>query len=935
MSLPEAEYFFECGGSGGAAWQVTQMHLREALSEPFVLTLDLVEEGVTDLHALTGADANLVVLRRPLMRTVRGVIRSALHVGTYRSRRHVRVEVVPTLWLLSQRHDVRIFQDLSALDVVREVLKDAGVYQGDGALDVSGLDPSHYATREYCVQYNESDLGFIARLLADEGITYFFRSDVSGETLVLVEDGAADAFTDPVPLMGPLRVMGEGGATHDAETVRTFHHDVTLQPTGVALREWDFTRPFDTQAGSPGREASMTRNVPAPVTERQVYEYPAQAVLHEYNEGALHYGADDLTRRANVRFTEHTGRTQRCAGTGNVTGFAAGRRMQLTDEDGGDLGTFTITEVEHRGRVAEGGHDAHEDAFARYANSFRGVEQSAVVRPRRASRPIVHGPQTAVVMARANSTDEIDIDAYGRVLVRFHWERPERRVDSQRAKNSSCRIRVAQPWAGAGWGVVFNPRVGMEVVVQFLDGDPDRPLITGTVYNQHNQPPPQGEVVQTRTRSTIRTNSSPGGGGFNELSFEDQAHAEEIFLHAQRDLREVVLRNHSTTVHANQTLHVHGNQTVHVHGIQSISVDGHRGEPGKHGTLNVTGDLTVTTTNEIKLKAPTKITLDVGGTTATLTPGRIELNTGRGAMIALENDEITLVASKVNTYASEINSYATKVAIDGSSTATLSSSGVTTVSGTPLQLNGPGPFAGRVMELAPATITTGAALVLVGGPSFPLPVTRNADGSISVGDNLKILPGSDPNFQNMVLRDLGIMASTPAGLQRLNNIQNNPGGHDVTIREYNAADAAQFGWNNSIATPTGTWQNAMVQRDAAGNLVANSGAPTEIAYNPNIVLGPNGTPEPADSTLFHEMGHAEHNAYGVNRANDPMGGGWDNAEEWQNIQGGVNRPGGTNNIPGTPYSPAENDYLGDRNYPYRRTDHGSGYSNPDGTPITP
>jgi hypothetical protein len=117
--------------------------------------------------------------------------------------------------------------------------------------------------------------------------------------------------------------------------------------------------------------------------------------------------------------------------------------------------------------------------------------------------------------------------------------------------------------------------------------------------------------------------------------------------------------------------------------------------------------------------------------------------------------------------------------------------------------------------------------------------------------------------------------------------------------------------------------------------VANAGSPTEITYNPNIVLGPNGTPEPADATLFHEMGHAEHNAYGVNRQSEAMGGGWDNREEWQNIDGGVNGTGGSNDIPGTPHSPSENDYLGDRNYPYRRTDHGSGYANPDGSPITP
>ncbi len=934
--MAEAEFFFECAGAPSAAWQVTRFHLREALSEPFELDLDLVEDGVSELRAVVGTAAAFAIARPPLVRVVRGVVRAAEVIGTFRSRRHVRLRVVPSLWLLSQRRDVRMFQDLSALDVVREVLRDAGVYQSEGALDDTALRPSNYAVREYCAQYNESDLDFVTRLLADEGITYFVRDGGDAERLVLVEDGPADAFPEEVPALGPLRVMGEGGATAEVETVRVFRRDVELQPTGVALREWDFTRPFDTQAASPGREASMTRDVPGPTNARQIYEYPARAVLHDYDEGATFYASDDLTRRAHVRHSEHTGDAQHCSGTSVVTGFAPGRRMHLRDEDGANLGAYTLAVVEHRGRVDEGGHDLHGDDLARYSNEFRGVLMPAVFRPRRATpRPIVHGPQTAVVLARRGSTDEIDIDAHGRVLVRFHWERPERRVASQREKNSSCRVRVAQPWAGAGWGVVFNPRVGMEVVVQFLDGDPDRPLVTGAVYNLHNPPPPQGEAVARRTRSTIRTNSSPGGHGFNELSFEDLAHAEEVFLRAQRDLRELVLRNHSTTVHGSQRVTVDGDQTVHVRGVQSVTVDGRDGEPGKHGTLSVTGDLTVSTTNEVMIKAPAKITLDCAGATATLTPGKIALSTGAGATILLENDEISFFAAKVNSYSTESSTYATTVVINGSGTATLSSAGATTVSGTPVQLNGPGPFAGRVLELAPATITTGAALVLVGGPSFPLAVTRNADGSLSVGDNLKIQPGSDPNFQNMVLRDLGIMASTPSGLERLNNIQNNPNGHDVTIREYNAADAARFGWNNSIATPTGTWQNSALQRDAAGNPVANAGSPTEIAYNPNIVLGPSGTPEPADATLFHEMGHAEHNAYGINRQSEALGGGWENHEEWQNIDGGVNRPGGANDIPGTPSSPAENDYLSDRDYPYRRTDHGSGYANPDGSPITP
>ena len=675
MPLPEAEFAFVCVGSPGVEWKVTRWHLREGLSAISELTVDLVEDGVTQLGSMVGTPATFTVTRGALSRKVHGVVAAAEHTGTMRSRRHARVRVMPQLWLLSQRRDCRIFQDANALDIVNEVLRDAGLYQGNEELDTSNLNPSQYAVREYCTQYNESDLEFVMRLLEDEGITFFFASRADGERLVLVDDGPADAFPEMVPMLGglPLRVMGEGGATYETETVREFGFGFTLQPTGVALRDWDFTRPFHTGDPSPAREGLTTRAMPAPMSERQVYSYPAHAVFHSYDQGALFFRGDDLQHRAAVRWTEITAREQRCTGRSVVTGMVPGRRFTLTDEDGGQLGAYSVVSVEHTGRVEEGGYDLHPAAdLDRYSNRFEGVLVPMVFRPPRVTqRPRMSGPQTAVVLPRAGSSEEVDVDPYGRVLVRFHWERPEQRVSSQRTKNSSCRVRVSQPWAGSGWGVVFHPRVGMEVVVQFLDGDPDRPLITGCVYNLHNQPPPPGEVVQRRTRSTIRTNSSPGSRGYNELAFEDQAGSEEIFVHAQKDFNELVEHDHSTRVRRDQSVTVTRNQSHTIEANQSETVGGNQTHTVHHNRTSTIGgneshqviglyNLTVNgvippppppapgspppppppppppsfathVTGDLSIESTTKITLKVGSSTVTITPSGVQINAAGGA----------------------------------------------------------------------------------------------------------------------------------------------------------------------------------------------------------------------------------------------------------------------------------------------------------------
>ncbi|HEY0135940.1 MAG TPA: type VI secretion system tip protein TssI/VgrG, partial [Nannocystis sp.] len=520
-------------------------------------------------------------------------------------------------------------------------------------------------------------------------------------------------------------------------------------------------------------------------------------------------------------------------------------------------------------------------------------------------------------------------------------------------ENSSCWVRCSTAWAGRGYGQFSVPRIGQEVLVDFLEGDPDRPVVVGRIY--HGDNPPPYPLPDHKTRSTIKSESSPGGGGFNELRFEDRKGQEEVFLHAEKDWNTVILHDLTESVGVNRSSSIGVNESVVVGTNRSVMVGSNNSTivgnahsvtikqppPPRIGPppppipptgttmsdkfFSLTSGLATVSVNGAD------VTIDATGTVTIHSVGNLSVRSDADLFLLGQN--IIMAAAATMTIGGvDVTVNGTTLALGGKAKAELTSSGPTTVSGTPVQLNGPGLFAGRVTELAPAAITTGAALVLVGGASFPLPVVKLPDGTLQIGQNITVSPGTGryEDFQNKVLRDLGIMSSTPAGAQRLANIENDPGKHNINIREYSAAEEAEYGANNSLAAATG--DGAGLTYDKDGNPVPGSGSGSVISYNPDAVSGPAGHPKPADSRLFHEMGHAEHNSMGIRR-DDPMTGGWTDGEEYQTIQGGVNQPGGTM-VPGKPTSPSENQYLEQRNYPYRRTGHGK-WGNPDGSPIVP
>ncbi|HEX8604412.1 MAG TPA: type VI secretion system tip protein TssI/VgrG, partial [Pseudoduganella sp.] len=414
--------------------------------------------------------------------------------------------VHPALWLLTRSSDCRIFQEQTALDIVKAVCAD-GAYGGLVKIDAGKLS-STPAKREFCVQYRESDFEFVSRLLEEEGIYYYFRHEAAAHTMVLADSYGAHAGTAGYATLPFWDEQGGGRAPQ--KSVTRMWPAGAVQSAEYALNDYDFEQPAAIRSGG----LLVKSAIAAPFTSQRFrqYDYPGR-----YRTAA----AGDA--RARARMEALHGQGEQVDGATNARGICAGALFKLAEHPRADQNReflVTATEIEFASPVyasSSGGGAAREGTFE-FSCAFKATGKEHSYRPpRMAGKPFVHGPQTAIVVGKAG--EEIWTDRHGRIKVQFHWERE--RKDNE---TSSCWVRVQQGWAGKGWGTMFIPRVGMEVVVSFLEGDPDQPLVTGCVYNADTIPP--YDLPANQTRSTIKTNSSKGGGGFNEIRFEDKKGAE-------------------------------------------------------------------------------------------------------------------------------------------------------------------------------------------------------------------------------------------------------------------------------------------------------------------------------------------------------------------------------------------------------------------------
>ncbi|WP_437338434.1 type VI secretion system tip protein TssI/VgrG [Sorangium sp. So ce394] len=626
-----------------ADFEVLRLSGTEALSRLFSFDLRVATslDPVQLEASAVGQPATLTIdVPGGSPRVVHGIVVSASFEGAWNADHRVQLDlrIAPRFWLSKRRRNSRIFQNLTVVDIVNAVLDEAGVPRRWAAL-------KRYPARQYCVQYEETDVDFVTRLLAEEGIFFYFEPPASlaqalpagavaggaplAEVLVLCDDpmncppipdahadglamAAAAAAAGVVRAPGPrLVVRDAGGMSIYEDTVTRFAMRRRVRAKTVTLRDYDPHRPLldltsSSSVASPVATAEAPPPLPLDPRKLEIYEHHG-----EYEE------TDVDGDQARVLLEQHRRRAWLGEGASYCRRLGAGGRFTLRHEASEHMSReYTVTRVTHTGvapRLAQGA--ASGGALpATYENRFECVPASIPYRPRRPKRAVRQVLETATVVGPEGQ--DIHTDQLGRVKVQFHWDRHGRRD-----QHSSCWLRVAQAWAGAGWGQQFVPRVGTEVLVTFLGGDLDRPMVTGCVYNATHPPP--FLLPNNATRSGLRTRSSPGGGGFNEISFEDRAAHEQIFVHAQRDLDEIVRRNHARTVGDSETLEVRGSQVERV---------------GAHRTGHVGGDDRHTVGQNRELAVGGNSTVRVQGSETRRVEGALTTAVGGHAMTSVEQD---------------------------------------------------------------------------------------------------------------------------------------------------------------------------------------------------------------------------------------------------------------------------------------------------------
>ncbi len=542
---------FTLTAGGSEEFRVVRFKAREALSGLFELHVELAGPEI-ELADVIDTPMTLDLASIDAPRHISGVCASFEYIGHTRHFQLYEAVVVPWLWRLQFRRSSRIFQDMSTPDIVREVLKAAGM-PGNGSR-FSLVET--YAPRNYCVQYQEDDLSFLCRLLEEDGIFFFFEHGPDAHTVVFADNSGAHP---PIPGDPTLWFVPPGGGVPDREHVQSFRFGERIRPGAVALRDFNLHRPSESMEA----RKQGTRH-----TDLEVYTYPGD--YQDPGRGGSHMGQT----LAKLRLEAHQAIRRVGSAASDSPRVTAGHTLTIEGHPRAELDTkYRVLHVEHTGEQPQVLDQDADGAFA-YSNSFTVSELNVPFRPLQTTpRPVMRGLQTATVVGPEG--EEVYTDEHGRVKVQFHWDRAEPFNES-----SSCWVRVSQAWAGNSWGAMFLPRIGHEVLVDFIEGDPDRPMITGRVYTGYNRPP--YALPDEKTKSTIKSESSPGGGGFNELRFEDSKGSEQIFVHAQKDFDEVVLNNHTedvganetNTIGANQDTEVGGDRTMHVKGNFKETIDG-------------------------------------------------------------------------------------------------------------------------------------------------------------------------------------------------------------------------------------------------------------------------------------------------------------------------------------------------------------------------
>lgn len=480
---------------------------REYLSQPFEYKAKIVSTNAQiSFGDLVGKSVTVWIDCQGHARYINGVIGQFTQLITARQNddnaTYYEAKIYPSLWMLKFVQDCRIFQNKTPMEIVKAVLQENGVHDFKDMTRTCGNQ-----SREYCVQYNESSFHFISRLLEEEGIFYFFEHEEDKHTLVFGDDSSVYPACEGYREAEFEMARPEGGFLGYVTACHLKQHVVS---ESHSLNDYNFTL---------ASTSLLSRSAGQGEGEKgEIYAYPA------------HYDHEDKPEKsrletfAGLELQKDQALQKEIEGTSTVPFFAPGHRFTLKGHPRDDANRdYVLHTVEHSCHM--GASKLHREGLI-YQNIFHAFPSDTLYHPpSRTPKPRIYSTQTARVTGPEN--EEIWTDKYGRVKVCFHWDRL-----SKKDQESSCWVRVAEGWAGNNWGVLFTPRVGMEVVVSFIEGDPDRPLVIGSVYNSDNMPP---YLPEQPTKSTIKTRSSKGGEGFNEFRFEDLAKSEQVYLFAQKD----------------------------------------------------------------------------------------------------------------------------------------------------------------------------------------------------------------------------------------------------------------------------------------------------------------------------------------------------------------------------------------------------------------
>jgi type VI secretion system secreted protein VgrG len=658
----------------------------ERISGLYRISVELQsEDRGLDFSSIVGQRATITVdLEDESQRYIDGYVGRFVQAGTDGRFATYLAELFPWLWFLTLSTDCEIFQNLTVPAILEKVFGDFG--QTDYETRLTGT----YETRDYCVQYNETAFDFVSRLMEDEGIFYFFEHTDGKHTLILADDPSDYS---AVPGGGTLG-YGHYGNWVQQNIATAINLEQSVIAGASSLDDFNFETPTTELVATTESTAALAGAVDA--AKRELYEYPGGFVKKDVGES-----------RAKLRVEEQEAGQKTVRGESYCRALTSGHTFTLEGHYREDANAEYVVRSVYHSASREG-----------YSNSFVALGSQQPFRPPRSTRrPFIAGTQTALVVGK--SGEEIWTDKYGRVKVKFHWDRAEAQDET-----ASCWVRVAQGWAGNGWGQFFLPRIGQEVVVTFLEGDPDRPLITGSVYNAEQVVP--YTLPDDQTKSTVKSRSSKESQGYNELRFEDKTGEEEVYFQAERDFNRVVKNNDTLTVgletqeDGDQTIEIYNNRSSKLQegsdlleilkGDRTVKVvEGSETlEVGKDRSLTIAGKETHAVTGDREVTIDGNYTLTVGGDLTIAVTGKVSIQS-TGAM-ALESSD-AFSAEAATSLSQKAGTELTNEA--GTSLKNASGTDLTTEAGTSLALKAGADF--TLQGSASGTVDGGAMLTVKGG----------------------------------------------------------------------------------------------------------------------------------------------------------------------------------------------------------------------------